>query len=268
MAAQTTIGRFAVTPPKTTTGRPLKPRGEDETEEQYAARLANREKARRFREQNPTYFRDWHRRNKHRLEKQKESPETIKAKGRRRYANERMWFDSLKTGPCADCGKMFEPCVMDYDHQDGKDKCFCVGQRIGRYSRKRLLAEMAKCDLVCACCHRSRTVARLRRDAPSEDELPQHGNAARQRRANRKRKALLNELRAKPCADCGGEFPPECMDFDHRPGEEKLFSVGVFRRIGLKKLLAEIAKCDVVCANCHRLRTHVERAKAEDRVES
>jgi hypothetical protein len=49
------------------------------------------------------------------------------------------------------------------------------------------------------------------------------------------------------------------MDFDHREGEEKLFAVsagGNKVRLSQSQLLAEIAKCDVVCANCHRERTH------------
>jgi hypothetical protein len=49
------------------------------------------------------------------------------------------------------------------------------------------------------------------------------------------------------------------MDFDHREGEKKLSNVAdlnFHRRTSLRKLLAEIAKCDVVCANCHRERTH------------
>lgn len=54
--------------------------------------------------------------------------------------------------------------------------------------------------------------------------------------------------------DCGGTFPPECMDFDHVRGE-KSFNVGENFYISESKLLAEVAKCDLVCANCHRIRT-------------
>jgi hypothetical protein len=46
------------------------------------------------------------------------------------------------------------------------------------------------------------------------------------------------------------------MDFDHRPDEAKLFTISHGKgQYGEEKILAEIAKCDVVCANCHRLRT-------------
>jgi hypothetical protein len=59
----------------------------------------------------------------------------------------------------------------------------------------------------------------------------------------------------KPCMDCGQRFPPCCMDFDHRPGEVKSFGISTSRSRSFEVILAEIKKCDVVCSNCHRLRT-------------
>lgn len=71
--------------------------------------------------------------------------------------------------------------------------------------------------------------------------------------------AWLRDLRRVPCADCGGTFPPYAMDFDHRDPSMKLFSLGASKGATLLKsravLEAEIAKCDIVCANCHRIRT-------------
>lgn len=65
---------------------------------------------------------------------------------------------------------------------------------------------------------------------------------------------LINEWKSVPCADCKNSFDPVCMDFDHRPDEIKLGNISSFLydEDGLR---AEIAKCDVVCACCHRLRT-------------
>lgn len=62
---------------------------------------------------------------------------------------------------------------------------------------------------------------------------------------------------ANPCPDCGRMFPPECMDFDHRPNEVKVASVSkmVVCRWAWARIEAEIAKCDVICACCHRIRT-------------
>jgi hypothetical protein len=76
---------------------------------------------------------------------------------------------------------------------------------------------------------------------------------------------LLRKAKRVPCTDCGQSFPPYVMDFDHRPGEEKAFALANaagWTRISLKRLEEEVAKCDVVCANCHRIRTHQRRKEA------
>lgn len=60
-----------------------------------------------------------------------------------------------------------------------------------------------------------------------------------------------------PCMDCGNRYPYYVMDFDHREGEKKSNDINFLSntgRIGAVKV--EIAKCDLVCANCHRVRTH------------
>jgi hypothetical protein len=69
------------------------------------------------------------------------------------------------------------------------------------------------------------------------------------------RRLWLDGLKAKPCQDCGGTFPPECMDFDHKPGFEKRRKVAGLFTCSKAKVLSEIEKCDLVCANCHRTRT-------------
>lgn len=72
-------------------------------------------------------------------------------------------------------------------------------------------------------------------------------------------RALLNQLKSAPCADCGNTYDPVCMDFDHREPGTKRGAVSSLFRLGAKAVLAEIAKCDVVCSNCHRLRTYRKR---------
>jgi hypothetical protein len=79
----------------------------------------------------------------------------------------------------------------------------------------------------------------------------------RNRRKKEKLKEIMRELKSKPCADCSGKFPFYVMDFDHREGEEKIRSVSqMVNYMNLQRLLDEIAKCDVVCSNCHRIRTY------------
>lgn len=76
-------------------------------------------------------------------------------------------------------------------------------------------------------------------------------------RANKKRlRQVVSEKKNKPCEDCGKSYPPYVMDFDHRDPNIKEFNVGGSCHMhGLAKTLEEIDKCDVVCANCHRIRT-------------
>jgi len=81
-----------------------------------------------------------------------------------------------------------------------------------------------------------------------------------------KRKALVDQLKSGPCMDCSISYPPYVMDFDHRPDQVKAFDVSDFTRgvITVEKLeciYKEIAKCDLVCANCHRERTHSRQVK-------
>ena len=63
-----------------------------------------------------------------------------------------------------------------------------------------------------------------------------------------------------PCMECNGVFPWCVMDFDHRPEEDKSFGIATFSGQALSatniaKIEKEIAKCDIVCSNCHRIRT-------------
>lgn len=81
---------------------------------------------------------------------------------------------------------------------------------------------------------------------------------------NRKRREeyslFIKWLKDVPCADCGQRLPDCAMDFDHVRGR-KLFDVSHMKYYSYsrEKLVAEILKCEVVCANCHRIRTHLGR---------
>ena len=67
---------------------------------------------------------------------------------------------------------------------------------------------------------------------------------------------ILNYLQSHPCIACG-ETDPVVLEFDHREPSDKLWSVceAVRLRVSIKTLEREIAKCDVLCANCHRRKT-------------
>ena len=68
---------------------------------------------------------------------------------------------------------------------------------------------------------------------------------------------IIQGIKSQPCMDCGIQYPFYVMQFDHRPDEEKTFNIGPsVGSYSLETILEEIAKCDVVCANCHAFRTY------------
>jgi hypothetical protein len=69
----------------------------------------------------------------------------------------------------------------------------------------------------------------------------------------------------RPCADCGQSFHPAAMQWDHLPGRKKTADVATLARRGSRKrVLAEIASCELVCANCHAVRSYLRRAARAD----
>jgi hypothetical protein len=57
------------------------------------------------------------------------------------------------------------------------------------------------------------------------------------------------------CHDCGYAEHPAALDFDHLPGEVKLFALSACWGRTLEEVQAEVAKCEVRCSNCHRVVT-------------
>ena len=73
---------------------------------------------------------------------------------------------------------------------------------------------------------------------------------------NRIRVYINTHLKANPCVDCG-ETNTIVLEFDHI-GNNKQFNISDATRhgYGMAKVEAEIAKCEVRCANCHRKKTY------------
>jgi len=89
-------------------------------------------------------------------------------------------------------------------------------------------------------------------------------NQCRAYRANKlpsflSRKKTMEDLKAAPCADCKRTFPPECMDFDHVRGEKEYNLGSAYRWISEEVFLKEVAKCELVCACCHRTRSKTRK---------
>ena len=167
--------------------------------------------------------------------------ETIRLQKQAYKANGVAIINSYKCRPCADCHKTYSPDCMELDHIRG-EKILNVSS-MKSMSRDKLLQEIAKCEVVCAVCHRIRT--EKNREPSKESRLLAH-------------RAMVNQYKSKPCADCGESYPSVAMDLDHVKGE-KVFEISNMGHYPRWKVLAELDKCEVVCANCHRIRTKNRR---------
>ena len=67
-------------------------------------------------------------------------------------------------------------------------------------------------------------------------------------------KAIQQYKESMPCSDCGIQYPYFVMDFDHL--DSKKYNVSQMLTLSWDTILKEIEKCDLVCSNCHRFRTH------------
>ncbi len=108
----------------------------------------------------------------------------------------------------------------------------------------------------------------------NKDWYAKNKNATYQR--NKRTRARLQEWYRslkdhKPCTDCGKTYPHYQMDWDHLPQFEKRAEViRILRDTSNKNaVLEEIAKCELVCALCHRERTFQRnRCGVEELVDS
>ena len=95
-----------------------------------------------------------------------------------------------------------------------------------------------------------------------QDHYIQHKEDYKRRAkvSNPKRRAKLrefvNSLKAGPCVDCKKDFPPWVMQFDHLSGKVASVSRILANGATLARLVEEIKKCELVCANCHANRTY------------
>lgn len=106
--------------------------------------------------------------------------------------------------------------------------------------------------------YRSRWPERVAASHKAHYETPEV-LAARKEKAERQGlpsvRALIDAAKNVPCHDCGQRYPLYIMEFDHRDPTRKLFSLSQANGYKRDRVLTEIQKCDVVCANCHRERT-------------
>lgn len=157
-------------------------------------------------------------------------------------------INNIKNVSCMDCGNLYPPQAMDFDHVRGI-KEYNIDTMRGCNLNK-ILNEIAKCDVICSNCYRVRTKTRI---------FIKNNGLINGSKPSKKLKQWVDDLKKdKACMDCSKFFMSCAMDWDHVAGI-KLFNVSSLRqKISIKNkevILKEIEKCELVCSNCHRIRT-------------
>ena len=83
---------------------------------------------------------------------------------------------------------------------------------------------------------------------------------AKMRKRYEHRSRLIDDYKLeRGCVDCGWRLHPRALEFDHLPGSVKVANIASMisrTQYSIEQIRAEMAKCEVVCANCHRIRTY------------
>jgi hypothetical protein len=91
--------------------------------------------------------------------KQRYIDQAAVSKRKIRLERTRYLIEFFATNPCVDCGET-DPVVLEFDHLDVTAKSFDIGNALERHTWEKFAAEMRKCEVVCANCHRRRTARR------------------------------------------------------------------------------------------------------------
>jgi len=69
---------------------------------------------------------------------------------------------------------------------------------------------------------------------------------------------MVEFLKTKRCVDCGNN-DIRVLEFDHRNREDKKECIAqLLTRNSWELVMREINKCDIRCANCHRIKTSIQ----------
>jgi hypothetical protein len=173
-----------------------------------------------------------------------------------RNANRTFVMQYLLEHPCVTCGEC-DPVVLEFNHVDPATKTGNVCDMVhSRVSLARIQLEIEKCEVLCANCHQRHTTTQ--RLVHYKLILAQNSRiefASRRMAADwRNIRIVLEFLRTAPCIDCG-VADPLVLQFDHLHLKTKDIASLVRSGCNSQRLVDELNKCEVRCANCHRRRT-------------
>lgn len=183
-------------------------------------------------------------------------------------------------GRCADCQGVFSYELYDLHHLVPKEKEYNWG-KIKLFSEERRQAELNKCVLLCANCHRKRHLLFEETFSPVSQRVKSDGfckkcgaellegsvylrqgkpdclcktcrNKGCSENQRKRKRDLVLEMGAH-CFNCKEKFDPRIYDMHHLVPIDKNGSVK-FTRSSKDATTSEMEKCVLLCPNCHRLR--------------
>lgn len=159
-----------------------------------------------------------------------------------RRARHRRWIFDIKQASdgCSQCTEE-NPACLDFHHREDEDRIMPVNKLVPYgFGKERIREEIAKCDQLCANCHR-------------KHHAGPYSTNTRQQRVELRYWVRRQKAESAGCKQCG-ENDPHCLDFHHLNTEEKKRSVSqlISYEISKEELQEEINKCEILCANCHR----------------
>jgi hypothetical protein len=163
---------------------------------------------------------------------------------RRRLRAKQHLLDHLLKHPCVDCGEA-DPVVLEFDHLRAKTGTLTQLAHDG-VTLARLDEEIAKCEVVCAACHRRRTCAR-RPAYVFTDPI-----------CERNVRYVKTALEGGECVDCG-TADIAVLEFDHVGIKTGSVMALAWSGRSLARIELEMTQCEIRCVNCHRRRTAQDR---------
>lgn len=173
-----------------------------------------------------------------------------------RRADLRAWVNERKSeSGCDDCGET-DPACLDYHHSDSDVKDLAITEMITYgYSTERLGDEIERCTVLCANCHRKR---HDRRPAMVKKADTDDGTVSTDlTKEERLQLWAFDYRRDSGCLRCS-EGSPVCLQFHHPDPDDKEASVSamIADSYAESAVRAEVDRCVVLCANCHRREHH------------
>lgn len=154
-----------------------------------------------------------------------------------------IWYVAYKKEtPCLHCGEN-DPDELIFNYRNSEERNMCVSDMVHKFrSMEDILTEVAKCDLICKKCRKEIGLvkAKIRR------------KKARQEQIKLRRQWRIEYLLEHPCLHCG-ETDQSILHFHHRIIKEKIKNVSsmLSSTAPMKRILNEVAKCDILCKKCH-----------------